>query len=142
MNPYRLGVVASTDTHNGTPGEVSEQAYPGHWGNNEDTPQARLGPNPVTPGGVLYSGGGLTAAWAEQNTRASLFEAFRRREVYGTSGPRITVRFFGGWDYPADLCQTAQSRRGRLSRRRTDGRRSARSTGRRRPVLRRIRPDG
>ncbi len=105
VNPYRLGVVASTDTHNGTPGEVSERAYPGHWGNNEDTVQARLGPNPVTPGGVLYSGGGLTAAWAEQNTRTSLFEAFRRREVYGTSGPRITVRFFGGWSLPATLCQ-------------------------------------
>ena len=105
VNPYRLGVIASTDTHNGTPGEVSERNYPGHWGNNEDSVQARLGPNPVTPGGVIYSGGGLTAAWAEQNTRESLFDAFRRREVYGTSGPRMTVRLFGGWSYAADLCE-------------------------------------
>ena len=105
VNPYRLGVVASTDTHNGTPGEVSERDYPGHWGNNEDSVPARLGPNPITPGGVIYSGGGLTAAWAEQNTRESLFEAFRQREVYGTSGPRIVVRLFGGWDYPSDLCE-------------------------------------
>ena len=107
VNPYRLGVIAATDSHNGTPGEVDERRYRGHWGNNEDTVERRLGPNPVTPGGVIFSGGGLTAAWSEENTRESLFEAFRRREVYGTSGPRMVVRFFGGWTYPDNLCSQA-----------------------------------
>ncbi len=107
VNPYRLGVIASTDSHNGTPGEVSERNYPGHWGNNEDTVERRLGRGTVTPGGVIYSGGGLIAAWAERNDRTALFDAFRRREVYGTSGPRMTVRLFGGWDYPSDMCTRA-----------------------------------
>jgi hypothetical protein len=56
------------------------------------------------PDALEFNPGGLAAVWAEENSRDALFEAMRRREVYGTSGPRITVRFFGGWDYPADLC--------------------------------------
>jgi hypothetical protein len=43
--------------------------------------------------------------WAEENSRDALFEAMRRREVYGTSGPRHIVRFFGGWGLPGDLCE-------------------------------------
>ena len=44
--------------------------------------------------------------WAEENSRDALFAAMRRREAYGTSGPRLVVRFFGGWDYPEDLCDS------------------------------------
>jgi hypothetical protein len=51
-----------------------------------------------------YNPGGLTAAWALENSRDALFQAFRRREVYSTSGTRISVRFFGGWDYPETIC--------------------------------------
>ncbi len=108
VNPYRLGVIASTDTHNGTPGAVQEDAYIGHWGNNEDLPERRLNRGGVTPGGVIFSGGGLTAVWAEENSRNAIFDALKRREAYGTSGPRITVRFFGGDDYAPDLCERAE----------------------------------
>jgi len=54
-----------------------------------------------------FNPGGLAAIWAEENSRDALFEGMLRRETYGTSGPRISVRFFGGWDYPTDLCSAA-----------------------------------
>lgn len=105
VNPYRLGVIASTDTHNGTPGKVEEASYSGHFGNLESDPVARL--TAAIPAGPRNSGGGLVAVWAEENSREAIFDALRRREVYGTSGPRIAVRMFAGWDFPADLCERA-----------------------------------
>ncbi|MCA9718457.1 MAG: DUF3604 domain-containing protein [Myxococcales bacterium] len=102
VNPLRLGVIASTDTHNGTPGQVAEDSYPGHFGSREGGPLERL--TAVVPGGVRNSPGGLVAVWAEENTREALFDAMRRRETYGTSGPRIAVRMFGGWELPEDMC--------------------------------------
>jgi hypothetical protein len=90
VNPYKPGFIASTDIHDGTPGRVDEWAV--------DAIGARARPAPgMNPGG-------LAAIWAEENTRDALFAAMRRRETYATSGPRITARFFGGWDYPEDLC--------------------------------------
>lgn len=105
VNPYRLGVIASTDTHNGTPGKVEEVNYSGHFGNLESDPVARL--TAAIPAGPRNSGGGLVAVWAEENSREAIFDALRRREVYGTSGPRIAVRMFAGWDFPQDLCERA-----------------------------------
>jgi hypothetical protein len=102
INPYRLGVIASTDTHNGTPGMVEEPRYAGHFGTREGDPTTRL--TGVVPAGPRNSPGGVVAVWAEENSRESLFDALRRREVYGTSGPRIAVRMFAAWDLPADLC--------------------------------------
>ncbi|MGZ3426873.1 MAG: DUF3604 domain-containing protein, partial [Polyangia bacterium] len=104
VNPFRLGIIASTDTHNGTPGAVAEDRFVGHRGLDDDTPALRLGSGSLTPGGIEFSPGGLAAVWAEENSRPAIFDALRRREVYGTSGPRLTVRFFGGWALPADLC--------------------------------------
>ncbi len=105
VNPYKLGVVAGTDTHNASPGAVAEYHYAGHLGNIEDTPEKRLGPKGLGGNqGILDNPGGLTAVWAVENSRDGIFEAFRRRETYATSGPRITVRFFGGWDLPDTLC--------------------------------------
>jgi hypothetical protein len=59
---------------------------------------------PPLPDDALMNPGGLAGVWAEENSRDALFEAMRRRETWGTSGPRITVRFFGGFELPEDLC--------------------------------------
>jgi len=99
VNPYKLGIMASTDTHNVSPGGVAEDLYIGHLSLDDDTPEKRLGPS-----GINNNPGGLTAVWALENARDALFEAFRRRETYATSGPRISVRFFGGWGYPDSMC--------------------------------------
>lgn len=104
VNPYELGVTASTDTHSGTPGYVSEDAWLGHLGGFEDDPEERLSRPGLTPGGYTNSAGGLVGAWSVSNDREALFEAFRRREVYGTSGPRLAVRFFGGAELDSGLC--------------------------------------
>jgi hypothetical protein len=102
-NPFRYGMIGSSDTHLGTAGEVDERAdYPGHGGaaggasgtavfeGITDTPE--------------FNPGGLAVIWAEQNSRGALFDAMERREVYGTSGPRHLVRFFGGWNLQSDIC--------------------------------------
>ena len=105
VNPYALGVIASTDSHNGTPGAVDESAFLGHWGRNEDSPQKRLGRGRITPGGVIFSAGGLTAVWAEENSRNAIFDALKRREVYGTSGPRLAVRMYAAGELDVGLCE-------------------------------------
>jgi hypothetical protein len=104
VNPFRFGIVASTDTHLGTPGLVQETAdYPGHGGAGAPVGSE---PPPGLPDALEFNPGGLAVLWAEENTRESLFAAIRRREAYGTSGPRLALRFFGGWEYAADLCRT------------------------------------
>ena len=100
-NPFKFGLIASTDTHLGTPGLVDEKDYPGHGGAGAPAGQEQ---NRQLPDDVEFNPGGLAVLWAEENTRDALFAAMMRREAYGTSGTRPVVRFFGGWDYPADLC--------------------------------------
>jgi hypothetical protein len=103
-NPFRYGIVAATDTHIAAPGLTAEKDHPGHGGAGigaaEGVPQG-------FPDDLEFNPGGLAAVWAEENTRDSLFTAMQRREVYGTSGTRPVVRFFGGWDYSEDLCGAA-----------------------------------
>jgi hypothetical protein len=106
VNPYRLGIIASTDTHNGIPGYAEEQAFEGHTGREESTAEARLSSGGLIPGGVLMSGGGLAGVWATENSREAIFTAMRRRETFGTSGPRIVPRFYGGALDPG-LCEAA-----------------------------------
>jgi len=101
VNPFKLGLVASTDTHLGTPGAVDEATHPGHGG--AGAPAADDVPVGL-PDDIEFNPGGLAVLYAEENSRDALFAAMRRREAYGTSGPRIDVRFFGGFDLPPELC--------------------------------------
>lgn len=106
-NPYALGFIGSTDTHNATAGLVAEETFSGHQGANDSSEALQLGSGTLTDGGITFSPGGLAAVWAEQNTREAIFAALRRRETYATSGPRIAVRVFGGYELPADWCERA-----------------------------------
>ena len=90
VNPFKFGFIAATDGHDAVPGPVEE------W--RQDLILGAVSPQ---SGRSL---GGLAAVWAEENSREALFEAMRRRETYGTSGPRMSVRFFGGFDLEEDLC--------------------------------------
>ncbi len=107
VNPYKLGFIAATDSHNATPSDVEEYSYEGWSGLSDSTPERRLAaaPAPIllaTP--AASNPGGIAGVWAEENSRDSVFDALKRRETFGTSGPRLTARFFGGWKIPADLC--------------------------------------
>ena len=71
----------------------------------DDTPQKRLNPVPGLTGDTNAVAGtaGTTAVWADENTRAGIFDAMKRKETYGTSGTMIRLRFFGGWKYPDSM---------------------------------------
>jgi len=101
-NPYKMGLVAGADVHSGYQGNEEFNFHGGH-GEVDDTPQKRLNPN-MTPAGVrgpIPSSAGTTAVWADENTRAGIFDAMRRKETYGTSGTLIRLRVFGAWNFAA-----------------------------------------
>ncbi len=102
VNPYEYGIIASTDTHLGTPGAAREDKFLGHGGAGVP---ARDEVPPGLPDKLEYNPGGLAVLWAPENSRDALFDAMRRKEAYGTSGPRIVSRFFGGWSFPENLCE-------------------------------------
>jgi len=104
VNPFQLGFIGSSDTHNGTPGLVAEAGFRGHRGTDDGTDELLLGTGALTPGGVYFNPGGLAGVWAEENSRDAIFAALRRREVFATSGPRIVPRVFAGWALPEDIC--------------------------------------
>jgi Protein of unknown function (DUF3604) len=103
FNPYKFGFVAGSDSHNTGVPYRQNNFYGGH-GINDGTIETRMS-------GHLFVGqdvrkenpAGLSGIWAEENTRASLWDAMYRKETFGTSGPRIKVRLFGGWGYNAAL---------------------------------------
>lgn len=100
-NPFQYGIIASTDTHLGTPGAVDEKGFPGGGGAGLTVRDALP---PGLPDRSWFNPGGLAVLWAEENSREALFLAMRRREAYGTSGPRIVLRFFGGFGYDEGIC--------------------------------------
>jgi hypothetical protein len=101
-NPYKFGMVGSTDSHTGL-ATAEEENFFGKATNAEPTPHRMQHPfmkneNGEIPGYMLVSSG-YTGVWATENTRQAIWDAMKRKEVYGTTGPRMIVRFFGGWDF-------------------------------------------
>ncbi len=109
VNPYKFGLNASTDTHTALP-TSREENYFGKYQHTEPSPERHN--REVIPADdpalrIMTSqeaASGLTAVWARENTRGDIFDALTRKEVYATTGTRIRVRVFGGWDFqPGDL---------------------------------------
>ena len=101
-NPYKFGLIGSTDSHTGLVA-IEEENFFGKATNAEPSPRRMSHPFAETENGAFEGyelvASGYTAVWAEENSRASIWDAMKRKEVYGTTGPRILVRFFGGWDF-------------------------------------------
>lgn len=105
INPFQFGIIASTDSHTSLATADSDNFYGKHAGVEPSATRAsklhRTGPVAELMGWEQVASG-YAAVWAKENTRAAIFDAMRRKETYGTTGPRMTVRFFGGWDFKQD----------------------------------------
>ncbi|MDB5474807.1 MAG: hypothetical protein JWP49_318, partial [Phenylobacterium sp.] len=122
FNPFKLGFIGSSDTHNAAPGSVEEPNFFSKVGRVDATAAQR---GSVPPGGARswdgvpndpsaqgarfqeWGASGLAGVWAEENSREAIYAALRRKETFATSGPRIRVRFFASYDFPADLDRRA-----------------------------------
>ena len=103
-NPYKFGMAGGSDSHNTGSPYRQDNFFGGHAAVDGTVDRRMAG---VLLGNTLdvrlENPGGLTGVWAEENTRASIWDAMYRKETFGVSGPHIKVRFFGGWDYNKDL---------------------------------------
>jgi uncharacterized protein DUF3604 len=106
-NPFKYGLEGGTDYHSAL-SSSEENNYPGSHGTQDNlavdykkvlTAQESVGGEPTT----RLSAAGLTGVWAESNTRDGIFDALKRKECFATSGPRIKVRMFAGWNYDAQM---------------------------------------
>jgi hypothetical protein len=101
VNPFKYGFIGGTDSHNGLPSAVAEDEFVGGHGPEDGTVERRrTGSVAGWIDGKDLSIGSLAAVWATENTRAAIWDAMKRRETFVTSGPRISVRFFGGIGLP------------------------------------------
>ena len=111
FNPYRFGFIGSSDTHNAA-GPFEESRYFSKVGLMDGKPRAarfraagRAAPGTTTSRRTMrratrrWGASGLTGVWAEENTRESIFAGLRRKETFATSGPRMRVRFFAGYEF-------------------------------------------
>ncbi|MEM9257452.1 MAG: DUF3604 domain-containing protein [Pseudomonadota bacterium] len=103
-NPYAFGMIGSTDNH-GSLAAVQEDNFYGKHAGAEPNPERMTHPFMSTDDGTIMgwqqAASGLAAVWARENTRDAIFEALQNRETYATTGSRMMVRFFGGWNYTA-----------------------------------------
>lgn len=112
VNPFKLGMIGSTDAHT----SIASAEEPNFWGKvaTDSTPETkrRDDPDGYADGRQSFNGwnmsaSGLAAVWSEDNTRQSILAAMKRRETYATTGPRIQVRLFAGWEFTPEDAQSA-----------------------------------
>ena len=101
-NPYKFGMIGSTDTHTGLATADEDNFFGKHAGTEPNPkrmehPVGCFGKNCIL--GWSQSASGYAGVWATENTREALFDAMERRETFATTGPRMVVRFFGGWEF-------------------------------------------
>jgi hypothetical protein len=104
-NPYKFGMVGSTDSHTSLATAAEDNFFGKHSGSEPNAgrmehPMAKVGDSEYEGWSMVASG--LAAVWAPENNRKALFDAMERKEVYATTGSRMMVRFFGGWEFTAD----------------------------------------
>ena len=102
INPYKFGMIASTDSHTGLATAEEENFFGKHSGAEPGPerwkhPMAKIGDLEYTGWSMVSSG--YAGVWAKENTRQAIFDAMMRKETYATTGPRMIVRFFGGWEF-------------------------------------------
>ncbi|WOJ97171.1 DUF3604 domain-containing protein [Congregibacter brevis] len=107
VNPYQFGFEGATDTHTGL-SAPNEDNFFSKFTTTEPSPERMSHPGKTNPdlgiegfSGAMYNAAGVTAVWADENSRTAIFDAMERRETYATTGPRIALRFFGGWNFKA-----------------------------------------
>jgi len=101
-NPYKFGMIGATDSHTSLATAEEDNFFGKHTG-YEPNPGRMSHPFMENENGTIMGwqmvASGLAAVWATENTREAIFDAMQRKEVYGTTGPRMAVRLFGGWDF-------------------------------------------
>ncbi len=104
LNPYQFGLIGSSDAHTGM-ASAEEDNFHGKMPRDSvpENKASRFAGRETAPSGWDMSASGLAAVWAEDNTRGAILAAMQRREVYATSGPRIGVQFFAGYDFGDDI---------------------------------------
>jgi hypothetical protein len=111
VNPYKFGLVGSSDAHTGL-SAMEEENFFGKTAPQEPSPERMRGvfmENPKSGIKIMdweTAAAGYAAVWATENTREALWDAMQRRETYATTGTRVMVRFFGGWDFEAADART------------------------------------
>jgi len=111
VNPYKFGMIGATDSHTGLATAGEDNFFGKHSGGEPNAdrwkhPMAKIGDLSYESYNLAASG--LAGVWAKENTRAAIFDAMMRKETYATTGPRMTVRFFGGWEFEASDALTRQ----------------------------------
>ncbi len=133
VNPFKFGVVGASDVHNAFP-SVDEANFFGKFPSQEPSPDrweqsSTLGGSKIRRYTWQDLAAGYAAVWATDNTREAIWEAFKRKETYATSGTRMVVRFFGGYDFmPADATSPALAEAG-YAKGVSDGRRPRQGAG-------------
>ena len=109
VNPYKFGMIGSTDAHTGL-AAIDEDNFWGKTSASEPSPERATHPFVQTANATIMgweqTASGYAGVWATDNTREALFDAMQRKEVYATTGPRMIVRFFASWDFQAGDANT------------------------------------